>query len=467
MVSPAAALNGKRVAVLGVGVEGSATIRWLLAHGVTPAVCDRSDRKTLGATYDELTKLGVTDWRLGTDYLKKLKDFHVIFRTPLLPFARPELQAARQAGVTVTSQTKFFFEHCPSRIVGVSGTKGKGTTAGLIHRMLEAAGKTAYLGGNIGTPPLEFLDKLQASDIVVLELSSFQLEDLEHSPHIAVLTNLTVDHLDRHQTIEEYHQAKTSLVRHQVAADLAILNAEDEGSKAMAELAGGRIHWFSHRREVTPGTYVEEDSVRLKLDEKAETVCAVSDIVVPGRHNLENVLAATLAAAELGVPVAVMSQVIKDYRGLPYHLEFIGEHGGVRYFNDSYATNPTATIPAIESFDSPLVLILGGAAKQLDYTELADVIVQRPEQAVVKALVVIPPEGERIAAAVSEAAKRAGKLAPSVITVTNKAEIVPKAADLAASDDVVLLSPATASFGMFNDYVERGRFFTEAVNALN
>lgn len=455
-------LAGKRIAVLGVGREGASTVRWLVRHGAIPAVCDRMNQQELGKTYDELSKLGVADWRLGDDYLDSLSDFDVVFRTPLLPITDPHLEQARKAGVTVTSQTKLFFALCPAPVVGITGTKGKGTTAGLIHSMLEADGRRSFLGGNIGKPMLEFLDELTKASVVVLELSSFQLEDLEQSPHVAVVTNLTADHLDRHESVEEYRAAKRSIVAFQGADDLAILNEDDRGAKALAEFAGGPVAWFSTRRPVSTGAFLDEDRLSVKLGQEEGPVCAAEELIIPGPHNLANALAACATAAALDVPRAAMRTALREYRGLPYHLEFIGEHDGVRFFNDSYATNQTATIPAIESFEAPLVLILGGQGKGLEYGDLARKILERN----VRGIVTIPPEGKQIEAAINAAAKAVGRPVPEIRPASSKAEIVPLATDLARPGDVVLLSPAATSFGWFESYTKRGEFFTAQVKAL-
>jgi UDP-N-acetylmuramoylalanine--D-glutamate ligase len=455
-------LEGKKVAILGVAREGIATAKWLAGRGLVPTICDRLPREDLGKAYDELSGIGVSDWRLGEDYLDSLTDFDVVFRTPLLPANDDNLEKAREAGVIVSSQTKLFFELCPAPIVGVTGTKGKGTTAGLLHAMLKAGGKDSYLGGNIGTPPLEFLDQLTKDSIVVLELSSFQLEDLERSPQVAIVTNVTADHLDRHESIEEYRAAKRPILAYQDADGLAILNQDDQGAKDMAEFAGGQVAWFSVHRPVSDGAFAEGGKLQLAYGDDPGDICDANQLLVPGPHNRANVLAAAVAAARLGVDRESMRAAAIEYRGLPYHLEFVGEHDDVKFFNDSYATNQTATIPAIESFDAPLVVIVGGQGKGLEYDELAKAILERE----IRAVITMPPEGERIEAALIDAATEAGKTVPDIQPVKNKDEIVPLAVKLAKPGDVVLFSPAATSFNWFESYVKRGEFFTQAVKAL-
>lgn len=441
-------LIGKRCGVLGAGREGIATARFLIDHGAVVTVCDRAT--------DATAPLKVS-WRRGPEYLANLTDFDIVFRTPGLPYLSPVIQAARAAGVIVSSHTKLFFELCPAPVIGVSGTKGKGTTCGLITSILAAAGKDVRFGGNVGTPPLEFLAELNPDSYVVLELSSFQLQDLEQSPHIAVLTNLTVDHLDHHATVAEYHAAKQSLVAFQRPDDTAVLNCESPALHAFDQLGKGRKWHFGRQSHPVPGAYVAAGKVVVETMTERLEVCDVARIRLPGPHNLENVLAACAATHAAGVGPAPMHRAIGEYQGLPHHLEVVAEVGGITFVDDSYATNPTATIPALQSFEKSIVLIVGGSEKGLDYTELAQAITDRQ----VKALVAIPPEGERISAAVT--AFRPGL---PITTVTRKEEIVPAARTLAEPGDIVLLSPAAASFGMFANYRQRGEYFAEQVRAV-
>ncbi len=449
---PGADLADRQVAVLGAGREGLATVEYLLQHAAVVTVCEQQPTVPAAAASirDRVT------WRLGPTYLDQLGDFDLVFRSPGIPILRPELQAAIAAGVEITSQTKYFFAHSPAEVIGVSGTKGKGTTAGLLDLILKEAGRSSLLGGNIGKPPLEFLDSVKSADSVVLELSSYQLQDLTVSPAVAILTNLTVDHLDYHRTVQEYHQAKSSLVRFQQPGQLAIFNADDPGSRELAKQATGSKQWFSVQRTDTDA-YVADGRVMLA----GKLLCQLSEIPVPGRHNAANVMAAGLAATHLGINTETIASAIRRYHGLPYHLELVGERDGVRYFNDSYATNPTATIPALQSFGDPVILLAGGADKGLDYEELADAIVS----GTTKAVILIDPVGSKIAAAIHAAAAAAGQPTPELVPITDKADMLPTARRLATTGDVVLLSPAAASFGWFANYQDRGRYFTEQVQS--
>jgi UDP-N-acetylmuramoylalanine--D-glutamate ligase len=443
--------TARRIALAGFGQEGRSTYEYLLAHGATDVtILDRrADIRDLPRGAKSV---------LGPEYLSGLEAYEVIFRSPGLPLHTSELQGAQEAGVYVTSHTRLFFELRPQRIIGISGTKGKGTTAGLVKAILEEADMPVRLGGNIGTPPLSFVDQLHEDDWVVLELSSFQLEDATASPEIAILTNLTADHLDYHGTIDAYHAAKSSLVKFQSATGVALFNIDDAGSKEFAErYARGSKRWFSTDEKAD--AYVENESVYLKA---SGHVCATAKIPLPGKHNLHNVLAASLAAEVLGVKTPQMAEAIQRYRGLPYHLEVLGSKQGVTYVNDSYATSPTATIPALESFNQPTILIAGGADKGIDYGELGQVIINSP----VKALVLIRPVGDAILRAVQDAAKATQVPAPHYEFIAAPEEILPACHNLAKEGDVVLLSPAAASFGLFQDYRDRGRFFSEAVASV-
>lgn len=454
-------LRNKSLAILGAGREGLALADYLHRHKLTFSICDQRGKQSLGKTYDQWAKRGVS-FHLGGGYLNKLDDFDVVFRSPGIPWLTDELAKARDQGVTVTSATRLFFDLCPAITIGVSGTKGKGTTASWLTRILQRAKRPVQLGGNIGRPAISFVDSLTKDDLVVLELSSFQLQDLERSPHLAILTNLTTDHLDHHRSVTEYHRAKSSLVRFQKPDDLAILNADDGGAKELAEVSGGRQQWFSHRREVIPGAFVDQDKIVLAVGDKRQIVCEVRDIAVPGPHNLDNVLAAILAAHELGVDLVTIHRAIRTFRALPHHLEVLGQPRGIAFVNDSYATNPTATIPALQSFDQPVILICGGYDKGLDYQELGQAIVQRK----VKGLVLIEPVGRTIGAAVATVAQASGQPVPPTVSVSQKERILPAALKYAQSGDVVLFSPAAASFGMFDNYVQRGKFFAQAVDNL-
>ena len=452
-------LKGLRVAVLGAGVEGTSSAKWLLRQGAEVTMCDRRDRKTLAPVIKELDRAAgsrsAVTWRFGPAHAERLEGFDLVVRTQSRPYLSPQIQRALRAGVRVTSMTKLFFERNPARTIGVTGTKGKGTTSSLIAKMLQAGGKRVWLGGNIGQSPLDFLNRVRPTDVVVLELSSYQLQDLRCSPDVAVVTNVTADHLDYHRSVREYRSAKRPITKYQRRAGVAILNAGDPGSRPFAK-DPGRVRWFSTRKpadaELKDGWLVVRGRRILRAD----------DLKLPGEHNRQNVLAAALAAAEFGTGPRAIAKAAKDFRGQPYHLEYLGTKQGVRYFNDSYATNETAAIPAVASIDAPLVLIVGGQGKGLASDALAKTIAGKD----VRGVVAIPPEGTAIVRTVRAAFRKANKPIPKIVTVGRKERIVPVAHALARRGDTVLFSPAATSFGWFANYTERGRYFTEQVKRL-
>lgn len=475
-------LRGRTVAVLGAGVEGTSSATWLLKQGAAVTMCDRRSRKTLAPVIKELNRVArpaqpdgskaPVAWRLGPSHAERLGGFDLVVRTQSRRYLSPQIQRALRAGVRVTSMTKLFLERNPARrTIGVTGTKGKGTTSSLVARMLRAGGKRVWLGGNIGQSPLDFLHRIRPGDIVVLELSSYQLQDLECSPDVAVVTNVTADHLDYHRSVREYRSAKRPITKYQRRSDVAILNADDPGSRPFAG-DPGRVRWFSTKRPTggrvsdrqRAGGSPRPDAL-LKdgwLVVRGKRVLKEADLRVPGEHNRQNVLAAALAAMEFGVGPQAIGRAARGFRGLPYHLEYLGIKQGVRYFNDSYATGETAAIPAVASIDAPLVLIVGGRGKGLGFDELAEAVARKD----VRGIVAIPPEGRKVVRAVRQAFRKAGKPLPETVTVRRKERIVPAARKLARRGDTVLFSPAATSFGWFESYTERGRYFTEQVKRI-
>jgi UDP-N-acetylmuramoylalanine--D-glutamate ligase len=469
-------LSGKalhRAIVLGLGTEGRALCRYLRRHGVAVLACDRQPPEALAAVIEELRPLGV-EFHLGPDYLSRLSEAEAIYRSPGIPLSRPEIQAAAAAGIPISSQIKLFFDLCPAPVIGVTGTKGKGTTTVLIAEMLRDGPRRVFVGGNIGAPPIDYLEELTPEDLVVLELSSFQLQDLHRSPHVAVVLNITSDHLDYHGTREEYLRAKQSIVRHQTAADVAVVNADYPEAAHFADLTPARVLFFSRQGAVVPGVYVEQEQLWLHLEGSRQRLCAVSEVRLRGRHNLENLAAALAAARTMGAAWDRLRQVARTFPGLEHRLEPVGEIDGVSFYNDSFSTTPETTIAALQSFTEPLLLIAGGSDKGADFTALGEEIVRRP----VKRLVLIGDTAGRIEAAVRAALERQGKQGQDGATEAagnrgpevvyggrTMEEIMAAATATAAAGDVVLLSPACASFGLFQNYKDRGQQFKAWVQA--
>jgi len=440
----------KKVAVLGFGLEGQATFEYLARNGINAKICDQLN---LADFIERNPRYRDCDLLLGEKYLNSLGDFDFVFKTPGISPLLPEIKIAEKQGTVFTSQIEEFFDLCPVPIIGVTGTKGKGTTSTLIYDMLKNAGRDAYLGGNIGIPAISFLDDLKENSIVVLELSSFQLQVLRKSPQIAVLLNVTSEHLDYHQDTAEYREAKANILKYQKSEDFALINADYEVSLEMAKVSKAKKLYFSRYKEVN-GCYVNDnDEIVLNYDESERVLAGASELKLRGRHNLENATAAALAASVAGVSADVATYTLVNFTGLEHRLELVREVNNVKYYNDSFSTVPETAIAAIDSFSEPVVLIAGGSSKKSDYTELGKKIAASN----VKAIILIGDTAEEIKASIPSFE---GEI---VLGLTRMSDVVAKAAQIAEIGDVILLSPASASFGLFTNYKDRGDQFKNSV----
>lgn len=456
--------KGKHVGIIGLSVEGSDSVKFFADHGAQVYCFDRRTKVELGKTHAALTPF-TAGFRLGSDYLRNLEDMDLVVCTPGIHPQTPELVQGRMDGMAITSLTELFFELCRAPIIGVTGTKGKGTTSTLILEMLKADGRTVFLGGNVGTPLLSKIEDIQASDWVVLELSSFQLEQVTQSPHIAVVLKITQDHLANfdklasnfHATRSVYVNAKKAIVRYQKNQDTAVLNMDDDTSRSYARLTKGAVRYFS-RSSLKADAYVHEKTVYVMIDNKAVRICSSGEVHVRGVHNLENIAAASLAARAAGAGVDSIIRAVKAFTGLPYRLEFVRSMDGVSYYNDSFSTVPETTIAAVEAFDEPKILILGGSEKLSDFTQMGKVIAK----AKVPAVIVIGQMTDRITRSLKNAAYKG-----TIISgLTSMHAMVQKAHTIAKKGDVVILTPACASFDMFTNYKERGNQFHDQVVLL-
>lgn len=455
--------TGKRVSVVGLGKSNMALIRYLVRHGALVTGHDQKSASELGAAYDELCVLGV-ELRLGPGYLRSLALADAVFLTPGIPKDLPEIVRVKAAGVPVTSEINLFFDRCRAPIIAVTGSSGKTTTTTLIGAILEAAGLKVYVGGNIGRPLIELVDEIEPSAIVVLELSSFQLELLRKSPRVAVVTNISPNHLDVHRTMEAYVDAKRNIYRHQRPQDVVVLNHDDPTTVAMASEAPSRVVWFSRCREVENGAFAGDGRVILSRRVRGERslidVCAISDIRLRGEHNLENILAACAVGHLLGVTAGTMREVVTSFTGVAHRLELVREAGGVRYYNDSIATSPARAIAGLRSFDEPVLLIAGGYDKHLPFDEFAEVVVQKA-----RAVFLIGETAVKIREAIERAAERRGT-ALRIVMCAGLDDAVQRAKEAAVPGDVVLLSPACASYDMFQNFEQRGERFRKVVHSL-
>lgn len=434
----AEALRGKKIAVIGEGVEGKSSVEFLKKHGADVEIRDKSQ---------------------GDDYLKDLDGFDLIVRSPGVRLSDIVIHNSELIIPKITSQTKLFMDLCPAPVIGVTGTKGKGTTSSLIFEMLKADGRDVYLGGNIGIPPLDFLEKLNPASWVVLEMSSFQLQDLDKSPHIAVMLMVTSEHMDYHKDHGEYVDAKRNILNHQASGDFAVINRDYPASNESDIHTNGKVYYFSREREVEEGAFALGNQVILRVKGNSIPVIDTRELLLRGDHNHENVSAATIAAYLAGVRVGTIIKVLQSFKGLEHRLELVGKINGVEYYNDSFSTTPETAIAAIKSFQNPEILILGGSSKNSNFEELGKVIGDAEN---IKAIIGIGEEWARIKAEIKN-------VRPDTLILEgadSMEKIVLAASKLALPGDVVLLSPACASFGMFQNYKDRGHQFKDEVRKL-
>ncbi len=425
-----------KIAILGFGKEGESAFRYWSRQSNDITIHDNDLNKE--------TPEGV-ETVLGNEALLNLDDYDYD-----LMVRSPGLRVPEGLNTPIITPTEEFMQRCPAPIIGVTGTKGKGTTATLISEILSGAGKKVHLLGNIGTPALDELGKIKPADIVVYEMSSFQLFDINVSPHIAVCLMVTEDHLDWHKDLAEYHDAKGNIFKFQKAEDTAVYFTDNQISSQLVRLspANNKVG-YGEGGDV----YIKDG----KIIGFNKVIADVSEVALPGAHNLQNVCAAIAASWEYNQDETVIQKVLREFKGLPYHIEFITEKNGVKYYNDSFSTNPTSAIAAVESFAEPLVLFLGGFDKQADFSELAEVIKNHQ----VRKIITFAETGQRIA----ETLINTGVESVEYMDEKDFDVIVGAGIASAQPGDVVLLSPACASWGMFTDYKARGQQFNNVVES--
>jgi len=445
-------LAGKQTAVIGAGVSNTPLIRLLRQAGVAVTVCDKKEQ--LGALGEELRALGC-GLRLGAGYLEGLAA-DVVFRTPGL---HPRFLAeAAGRGSQITSEMEVFFDVCPCPIVGVTGSDGKTTTTTLVARLLEAAGRRVYLGGNIGRPLLPEADAIQPGDAAVVELSSFQLLTLRKSPHIAVLTNLAPNHLDVHTDMAEYVSAKANIFLHQGPEDILVCNYDNRLTRELAAKAPGKVRYFSRETDkIDGGCYLRDGAVWYRDGGGERPVLPLADIRLPGAHNVENYMAAVCAVAGL-TPDSAVRDLARSFGGVEHRIELVRTRRGVRWYNDSIASSPSRTIAGLQAFPEKVVLIAGGKDKGVSYAPLGPVVNDH-----VKLLILCGATAGAIRQAVREAENDQGL---EIVEVEDYPAAVALADQRTGPGDVVLLSPASTSFDRFKNFEERGRAFKSLVLSL-
>lgn len=448
-------LQGKTVAVIGIGVSNRPLIELLAARGISVTARDRQQRQALGDYAGHLEAMGCR-LCLGEEYLDGLNE-DVIFRTPGMRPDVPELAAAVARGSTLTSEMEVFFEVCPCPIIAVTGSDGKTTTTTIIAELLRSAGKTVHLGGNIGHPLLAETPSIQPEDVAVLELSSFQLMTMGRSPHIAVITNLSPNHLDVHKDFAEYITAKENIFTHQNAQDVAVFNADNSITAQQAERALGRARLFSRKNEVEDGVFLRDGKIIARHGGQERVVMNREDIRLPGEHNVENYLAA-IAAVDGMVSDDRIAAFARSFGGVEHRIELIRTLDGVRWYNDSIASSPSRTIAGLRAFPEKVILIAGGKDKGISYAELGPVVNDH-----VKLLLLCGATAGVIRESVEQAENYQGL---EIIDVADYHQAAQTARERAVEGDVVILSPASTSFDRFKNFMERGKAFKEVVNGL-
>lgn len=451
-----AGLKGKRVAVIGIGVSNKPLIKLLLRKGISVTACDKNRWEDFGGDAEELESLGA-ELRLGPDYLKGL-DHDVIFRTPGLRPDVPELLAAKEKGSVITSEMEVFFEVCPCHTIGVTGSDGKTTTTTIIESLLRKAGYTTYVGGNIGRPLLTDVDGMEPGDWAVLELSSFQLMTMERSPEIAVVTNLAPNHLDIHKSMEEYVTAKKNIFSHQSSYEKAVFNEDNEVTRGFADEVGDRAVRFSRRKELDRGVYEKDGAVWCADERGRRQVLLLKDILLPGDHNVENYMAA-IAAIDGLVSDTVVREFAASFAGVEHRIELVRTLNGVRYYNDSIASSPSRTIAGLRSFREKVILIAGGYDKHIPFDVLGPEVVRH-----VKQLILTGATAAKIREAVEGCPDYGGQ--PPILECEDFTKAVLAAHRMAQPGDVVILSPACASFDRFKNFAQRGEAFKKIIYEL-
>ena len=398
-------------------------------------------------------------FHFGENYLEKLVGFDLIFRSPSCLPTVPELELEAQRGAIITTEIEMLIEMSPAKVIGVTGSDGKTTTTSLIASILKKAGYNTWIGGNIGTPLFTKLPEIKEDDIVVLELSSFQLMGMKVSPSISVITNITPNHLNVHKDYEEYIDAKKNILKYQDENGILVLNYDNEITNKCSKEANGKVIFFSSKEKLENGYIVDDKIIKQCQDNVRKYILDTSEVKLRGNHNFENI-ATALAATEGLVKPDIAVEAIKEFNSVEHRLEFVREIDGVKWYNDSVSSSPTRTIAGLNSYEENIVLIAGGYDKNLDYTPIAKPIVEK-----VKCLILLGQTSGKIFEAVKEELELQNKQLPIYMCNTLE-ETVEQAKKHAKSGDVVLFSPASASFDMFKNFADRGNKFKDIVNKL-
>lgn len=451
-------LKGKKVAFIGAGVSHKKLIEIFSQRGAVVTLCDKKTLEGFGEYANTLKELGV-NLSLGENYLDGLKNQDMIMRTPGFEFYTKELQDQLNAGVMVTSEMELFFQLCPCKIYAVTGSDGKTTTTTLISEMLKESGKTVHLGGNIGKALLPIVEEVKEDDVAVVELSSFQLISMRQSPDVAVVTNVTPNHLDHHKDMQEYIDAKRNILIHQDRNGKAVLGYENDVSRNMEDDVKGKCVFFTRLTDISgiPGCGYIDDGGMLCVG--GAKIVNENEVALRGKHNLENLLAA-FCAVNGDVAYEIMAKVAREFKGVEHRIEPVRTLNGVQWFNDSIASSPTRTIAGLRSFPQKICIIAGGYDKKIPYEPLAQPVIEN-----VKLLVVMGQTGPAIEKVVREHPDFE-KSGIKILRAENMEQAVQLMYENTQEGDIVSLSPASASFDFYPNFEVRGRHFKDLVNAL-
>ena len=452
----------KKVTVMGLGLFGGGVgaVKYLASQGANVTVTDLKSAKELSASLKLLDNVPVK-LRLGKHDEEDFVNVDMLVVNPAVPSDSTFLKLAIENGVRIDSELSIFFRLCTAPVIGITGSNGKSTTTSLLGEMLKEAGIKTWVGGNIGISLLENLDEIETDDIVVLEISSFQLEYLariEASPHISIVTNIAPNHLDRHETMENYIGIKKTIIHYQQEDDYAILNYDDPILKKWE--TKGRQLWFSTTKELEDGAFLKNNEIIINHNSKSTVIPCSTQINIKGIHNWQNIMAASYAATLMHADVESIKNAITGFAGLEHRLEYAQSIKEVQYYNDSKATTPEAAIAGIKAFDSPTILVAGGYDKQVSLNQFAQECVKNT-----KCVILIGDTAKTIQKLIQDI--KGEKTKPEVYMAASLDKSVKKASEIAEPGDIVLLSPACASFGMFTNYEERGKKFKELVSQLN
>lgn len=476
------ALSGLRLLIVGLGREGSALANYLARHGLNVTATDAQPAEKLGSLPAALAAAGVS-LVLGEHPLSLLDSTDLIFVSPGVPLEIPFLQAAKLQKIPLSTESRLFCHLCPAPILAITGSSGKTTTTTLLGKIMEAAGRKTWVGGNIGHPLIEIVDEISPNDVVVMELSSFQLEYFHAklnqganiplavvpllaswSPPLSAILNITPNHLDRHPSMKHYVRAKRAIIDYQVPGGIIIMGLDNDMTRTIGGQFKNKVRWFSLEADMPGGAGLEGNDLALFNQEgKPHLIARRAEIKLRGQHNLRNILAACLMAREAGASIQAMNSVVTTFTGVEHRLQLVREHAGVHYYNDSIATSPERVVAALHSFSEPIVLLAGGRDKHLPWDEAARLILHKARE-----VILFGEATELIAKAIERAYQEVSNTVAgtTVHRAANLAEAISLAAQVAKQGDVVLLSPGCTSYDAYRNFAERGEHFKELVLRL-